>query len=98
MRVRLSPEARAEVDEAADWYATREDGVDLDARFLAEVKRVARLVAERPRAWAEVEPEVRRAVLRTFPYSLIFTLEVDEVVILAVAHHKRPPGYWRGRA
>lgn len=97
MRVRLLPAAKAEADEAADWYATRDPDGDLDARFLAEVKRVGRLIGERPHAWAEVEPGVRRVVLRTFPFSLVFAVRPNEVLILAVAHHSRRPGYWRDR-
>jgi plasmid stabilization system protein ParE len=97
MRVRFMPEATADADHAADWYAAAEPEQDLDRQFLAEVKRVARLVGERPRAWTEVEPGVRRAVLRRFPYSLIYTVDPDEVLILAVAHHRRGAGYWRDR-
>jgi mRNA-degrading endonuclease RelE of RelBE toxin-antitoxin system len=35
--------------------------------------------------------------LHTFSYNLVYVVESDEIVILAVAHHKRRPGYWRGR-
>jgi len=42
-------------------------------------------------------PEARRRVLRRFPYSIVFLLEPAEIVIVAVAHHKRRPGYWIGR-
>ncbi len=97
MRTRLLPEAKREADEAADWYAAQDDGDDLDARFLAEVARVGRLVGEHPHAWTEIEPGVRRAVLRSFPFALIYVVTRDEALILAVAHHRRRPGYWRGR-
>jgi toxin ParE1/3/4 len=97
MRVRLLPAAKAEADEAADWYAAREPDSDLHTRFLAEVKRVGRLIGERPHAWSEVEPGVRRAVLRRFPYSLIYSVAPNEVLVLAIAHHSREPGYWRDR-
>ena len=89
------PGAKADADHAADWYADAEPEKDLDVEFLAEVKRVARLIGERPRAWTEIEPGVRRAVLRRFPYSLIYTVDPDEVLVLAVAHHQRRSGYWR---
>lgn len=46
---------------------------------------------------AEVEPGVRRAVLRRFPYSLIYAVEPDEVLILTVSHHRRRAGHWRQR-
>jgi hypothetical protein len=58
---------------------------------------VSRLIGERPLAWTEIDPGVRRAVLRRFPYSLIYAVEPDEVLILAVSHHRRPrtPKSWR---
>jgi hypothetical protein len=56
-----------------------------------------RLVHERPRAWTEIEPGVRRVVLRRFPYALIYAIKPQEILVLAVAHHSREPGYWHGR-
>jgi plasmid stabilization system protein ParE len=93
MRVRFMPEATADADHAADFYAAAEPDGDLDVEFLAEVKRVARLIGERPLAWTELEP----GVLRRFPYSLIYAVEPDEVLILAVSHHRRRSGHWRDR-
>jgi toxin ParE1/3/4 len=97
MRVRFAVEAEAEIDEAADWYAVHGDSDDLDARFISEVERVARLVGERPQAWTEIEPGIRRAVLHRFPYALVYKVTPAEALVLAVAHHSRRPGYWRGR-
>ena len=79
MRVRYSLAAEAELAEAVDWYATREDGDRLVDRFLGEVARVESLVRERPRAWAEVEPGVRRIVLDRFPFSLIYRIVETEL-------------------
>jgi plasmid stabilization system protein ParE len=97
MRVRFMPGATADADHAADWYAAEDPEQDLDAEFLAELRRVARLIGERPLAWTEIEPGVRRAVMRRFPYSLIYAVEPDEVLVLAVAHQRRGAGYWRDR-
>jgi len=97
MRVRWLPAAKAEADEASEWYAARDPDGDLRVRFVAELKRVGRLIGERPHAWTEVEPGVRRAVLRTFPFSLFFVVRPKEVLVLAVGHHSRRPGYWRDR-
>ena len=54
-------------------------------------------VAEAPAAGFEVRPAVRRRIVRRFPYSILYTLEGDEVVVLAVAHQSRRPGYWTRR-
>lgn len=57
-----------------------------------------RSIRERPLAWpAWKGGPVRRRVLQGFPYSLFFKVNTDEVVILAVAHHSRRPGYWIDR-
>ena len=101
MRVELASAADAELAEAAAWYLAQglesEHGLDLAERFVDAVERGMSLIAERPQLHAEIEPGVRRAVLRDFPYSLVYAIEPDCVLVLAVMHHKRMPGYWRGR-
>ena len=95
MDVEFGARADAEYLEALVWYLER--GLELAERFATEVERVTVLLEENPRLWAEVEPGVRRALLHGFPYSLIFTIESDRVFVLAVAHQKRDPEYWRDR-
>jgi toxin ParE1/3/4 len=95
MRVRYSVAAEVELVAAVDWYSARENGELLADRFLDDVTTSERLAGERPRAWPEIEPGVRRVVLNRFPFALIYRIERDEVQILAVAHHSRRPGYWR---
>lgn len=97
MRVHYSLAAEAELADAVDWYASREAGERLVDRFLGEVARVEILVGERPRAWPEVEPGVRRIVLDGFPFSLIYRITPTRLQVLAVAHHRRRAGYWRDR-
>lgn len=69
----------------------------LGRRFFTEVQRAENLIAEFPESAAEIFPGIRKRVLRKFPYSLIYTIETDDLPILAVAHHSRRPGYWVGR-
>jgi toxin ParE2 len=54
-------------------------------------------IAERPRAWLPLGDGVRRFRLGRFPYGLIYVVEADEIVVLAVAHLHRKPNYWRLR-
>ena len=58
----------------------------------------ALFLAEFPVSGAEILPGIRKHVLQKFRYSLIYTVEEDCLLILAVAHHSRRPGYWVGRA
>jgi toxin ParE1/3/4 len=81
--------------EQVEYLETRRAG--LGARFLAEVKDSEALIARFPLFSVEVEAGVRKRVLPTFSYSLLYSLEGDGALILAVAHHKREPGYWGER-
>jgi plasmid stabilization system protein ParE len=102
MRVELASAAEVELADATAWYLAQglepEHGLELAERFVDAVERGMRLIAERPQLHPEIEPRVRRAVLRGFPYSLIYAVEPNCILVMAVMHHKRSPGYWRGRS
>jgi len=87
--------ARAEVREAFDWYHTRSRRAA--AQFLAEIDRATLLIRESPNVWATFEAGTRRCILNRFPYSIIYREVGDDLHVVAVAHHKRRPGYWRSR-
>lgn len=95
MRVTLTPEARVELREATKWYAERSPNAT--AKFVEAYKHARAQISEMPHTWPEIEPGFRRVLFRRFPYALIYTLEVDHALVLAVMHHSRRPGYWRGR-
>lgn len=69
----------------------------LGKRFLSEIRRAETLMAQFPEASQEIRPGIRKYVLRKFRYALIYALENDGLVILAVAHASRRPGYWVDR-
>lgn len=69
----------------------------LGRRFFAEVLRTEQLISQFPDLAEEIRPGIRRCVLRKFHYSLVYSKETDGLLILAVAHHRRRPGYWLGR-
>ncbi|HVI00647.1 MAG TPA: type II toxin-antitoxin system RelE/ParE family toxin [Enhygromyxa sp.] len=95
MRVVLTAEARQELREATQWYAVRSSRAA--QRFVAAYKNARQLIQDGPEQWAEIEPGVRRVLLRKFPYSLLYAVEDDKLVVLVVKHHKRHPDYWRER-
>lgn len=70
---------------------------ELGRGFFAEIKRAESLIAQFPESAEEVRPGIRKRILRKFRYSLIYSIEKSGVLILAVAHHSRRPGYWVGR-
>jgi plasmid stabilization system protein ParE len=87
--------ARAELYEAFDWYHARSPRAA--ARFLAEVDKATLLIRETPTVWPSFEAGTRRYVLSGFPYSIIYRELGDILQVIAVAHHKRRPGYWHSR-
>jgi len=95
MKAEFLPEAEEEFREAARYYESEAPGVGL--LFVAEVRKGVTFITENPYAAAAVGTGLRRKVLNHFPYSLVYAVEAGFVVILAVAHQKRRPKYWRGR-
>jgi toxin ParE1/3/4 len=89
------PDAALEFEEAVRYYRAR--GRVLGDRFAAEVRLAIRRILATPERWRVVEEDVRRCRVRVFPYSLLYTVEPDGILIVAVAHGKRQPGYWRYR-
>jgi plasmid stabilization system protein ParE len=89
------PEADAELEEAALFYESRLAG--LGKSFAAEVERTIALVREFPEAGSQVGTRRRRVLVARFPYSIVYRQDPDAIVIVAVAHQRRRPGYWRRR-
>lgn len=97
MRVVVDPEAARELRDARRWYA-REASVFVAGRFLAEFHRLKRILSLQPTRSPELEPGVRRLLFRDrFPYALVYIVRHQQVVIIAVMHQHREPGYWRDR-
>ena len=95
--VRFHPEAEAEMIAAAQFYQERADG--LGVRFLESVQTVVRHISNFPQSARVVRGRsIRGSVAKTFPYSVVYCVRSDEIVVLAVAHHRRRPGYWKTRA
>jgi hypothetical protein len=99
--MRFLEEASQELAEAALWYESKEPG--LGERFLAEVESTLVRIEGRPGIGARWElegppglPEVRRLPLRRFPFLVVYAA-VPGLMVVAVAHGRRRPGYWTSR-
>lgn len=91
--VSVHPLAREELDEAVSYYTLRSPRLSLAAVFEEAVDGLRAF----PKAGAQIRGNVRRKLLRRFPYSILYRLHGDEVRILVFMHQKRRPSYWRGR-
>jgi plasmid stabilization system protein ParE len=95
MRVRLHPEARAELRDARKWYYERSP---LSATAFAHaIDNAVSRIRESPNSFVSADHGTRKFVLRRFPFNLFYRLDETEIVIVAVAHQKRRPGYWSSR-
>ena len=92
---RLVAEAQRELESGVSFYGAT-DPV-LGEQFALEVRRLCRQIAESPLHGAELSLGIRRRLVRRFPYSVLYAVEASEVVILAIAHQNRKPGYWTSR-
>ena len=95
MSIRVLEPAQMELDEAIAWYAEQAPG--LGDAFLIETLRTLRLVEQFPQAWHPLTSEIRRCRLRRFPYSVVYTQDGPAILVLAIAHHHRKPGYSKSR-
>ncbi len=89
------PAARREFQAADDWYAARSP--EASAAFLAAISDALQNVTSSPRRWPGYLYGTRRFVLQRFPFSVIYLDDPDQVRVVAVAHAKRKPGYWKRR-
>jgi plasmid stabilization system protein ParE len=94
-RVSIHEAAEAEINEAADFYDRESPG--LGTVFIDEIQRVIENITLFPEASQVLVGRIRRKLLAAFPYSLIYSVHANEIRILAVAHQRRRPFYWRHR-
>jgi plasmid stabilization system protein ParE len=95
MRVIFTRIATQELEDAVRFYELEYAG--LGRSFKEEVKKAALRVAEYPKAWSIERGEVRKCLLHRFPYKLLYSVEEDHVLVIAIAHQHRKPDYWVGR-
>ena len=93
----FTPRARAELIDAQDWYENEVPG--LGPRFRAAVEAVIEQMNANPRQFPVIYKMIRRALLRSFPYALMFVIESDEsLTVIACFHGSRDPAHWQKRA
>jgi plasmid stabilization system protein ParE len=87
--------ADRELDDTAQYYEIERPG--LGSAFLHEVERCLQSISDHPEAGPVIRGQVRRRLLRRFPYALLYSLKADGPRILAVMNLKRRPTYWAAR-
>jgi plasmid stabilization system protein ParE len=95
MIVEFLEDAEQELVEAALWYESKEVG--LGVRFRDEIAHVIERIVEDPLLWRERSGGYRRVNCPVFPYYISFFIRGSRIIIAAVAHGHRKPGYWKSR-
>jgi len=89
------PDARMEYREGALFYETSHPG--LGAAFTLEIEATIKRALQSPMGWPVIEQDVRRCLSHTFPFGILYTIEQNSILIVAVMHLRRRPGYWQER-
>jgi len=92
----IRPEAEQDMRETYAWYETQMPG--LGANFLLHVDAQLRSLQRNPSQYPVVHREVRRCLVRRFPYGIFYLVEDKRIVVLAVFHAKRDPKSWQTRS
>src|SRR5471030_2925118 len=93
-QVEIHPEAMAEAAAALAWYSERSLRAPL--AFAAEIDKALEAISVAPERWPVFEADCRRFPLYRFPYFIVYRQKSERLVqVVAVAHARRKPGYWR---
>ena len=96
MNVEYHPSLAGDLSVARDFYNERSPG--LGDQFVNEFETQVLRIAARPERWMVVRDDVRRALMRRFPYSIFFRiLDGDSIRITVIKHHRQHPGFGIGR-
>lgn len=87
MTLRVRPEARADILDAARWYNEREAG--LGASFISQIEAVFQRIEQGPYRFRIAYRGLRIALSHRFPYAVYFAQEGDDVIVFAVLHQRR---------
>lgn len=96
-RVELTDEALAEAERASKWY--RENaGKDAASRFAEAIAAALGRIGAAPGRWPTIAHGAQRVLVSRFPYAIVYLVHEGVAVVIAVAHQKRRPEYWKRRA
>ena len=95
MKYVFHPEALTEYAEAVEYYSKQR--MKVAQAFIDAVEDAIYRIRESPNRWTVVDEDVRRCLTQKFPYGILYTVEQEYILILAVMHCSREPKYWKRR-
>ncbi len=94
--ITIRPHALREIEEAWWWYEGRREGLGDD--FVLCVEESLEKISRNPKLYPVIHKKIRRAMIRRFPYGILYFLEKDEIVVVGAFHSSRNPNRWENRA
>ena len=95
MNVRLLSPALEEFNASCEFYAA--ESIMAAGRFIDEIESAIEEIGEYPIRYPVYKGEIRMKILKDFPFTLIYSIEENEVLILSVMHQSRLPDFWKSR-
>ncbi|MFP8490320.1 type II toxin-antitoxin system RelE/ParE family toxin [Gracilimonas sp. Q87] len=95
MEIRLLNVAQQEMDESFEFYEEQMAGLGHD--FLAEILATLKRIKQDTDAWTPFSNRTRRCLVNRFPFGVVYQVQVDAILVVAIAHLHRKPGYWENR-
>lgn len=89
------PEVREELNEAYSWYESQKPG--LGDEFLDCVDETVNRIAQIPESYVIVYGDIRRAIVRRFPYAVYYRIVSSRVIVTAIFHGRKDPKSWQTR-
>lgn len=95
LKVDFTTEANLDIDSIFNWYEDQQSNLGFD--FIFELDTVISIIKYNPKLFSEKRKNIRRALIRKFPYGVYFTIRNQSIIILMVIHQKRSPKIWQQR-
>ena len=95
MKISFLLTAQSEFEESIEYYDEQRTGLGLE--FSEEVGKALERISEYPEAWSQLSSRIRRCLVNRFPYSVIYEVRSELLIIVAIQHHHRKPESWRSR-
>lgn len=94
-RIVFRKQAKAEFEDAGDWYERERSGLGIE--FMVEIDGALARITANPQQFPYAHRDIRKAVVRRFPYCVYFRVREERIVVLAVFHTAREPAGWKHR-
>jgi len=95
MKIKYLKLAKLEFHDAISYYEMEQKG--LGRKFELDIKYSINRIKRFPNAYVKIQDEIRKCVLHKFPFNIVYSIEENHIIIIAIAHHHRIPDYWVDR-